>query len=114
MFVAGNVVGESGRGAFAGHIAIGDNSGSIMPPLYPEGVQPPGLLNPMGAEFHILLFSHGSMIPEFMPSMIHTFAGGCAAPPIPFNGLPVFPVWGEPGPNYCMLHQEAFNLAPTP
>ena len=77
------------------------------------GAPAAGLLDPMGAELHILLFSHGQKLPEFMPSMIQTFAGGCASPPIPFNIFPVFPVWGETGPDAnvnCMLHQEAFNL----
>ncbi len=84
IFVAGHVAGGSGRGTFAGHVANGDNSGSIMTPFL-GGAPAAGLLDPMGAELHILLFSHGQKLPEFMPSMIQTFAGGCASPPIPFT-----------------------------
>ena len=111
MYVAGNVVGRSGRAAFAGHKAIGDNSGSILPPLLPEGIQPPGLLNPMGAEIHLLVHTHGPMLPEYMPDMIHTFSGGCVNPGFPFNNPSLwFPEWGARGPNTCASQQGTAHL----
>ena len=104
MYIAGNVVGGSGRAAFAGHKSIGENRGSILPPLLPPGIQPPGLLDPMGAEIHLLVHTHGPMIPEYMPDMIHTFGGGCVDPGFPFFGLH-FPEWGAAGPNTCVTEQ---------
>ena len=114
ILLTGNVVGRSGHAAFAGHINIGDNTGSILAPLYaPSGSQPPGLVNPLGAEFHLVLVSHGPKLPEFMPDMIEAYLGGCENQPFPgFPNLP-FPEWGERGPNYCTFEQEAFNLAPA-
>ena len=111
MYVAGNIVGGSGRGAFAGHKAIGDNSGSVFPPLFPPDVEPPGLLNPTGAEIHLLMHSHVQKIVEFMPEMIHTFGGGCVDPGPPFSGL-WFPEWGPQGPNACVTEQVAIHASP--
>jgi hypothetical protein len=113
LLLGGNVVGNSGRAAIAGHIKMGDNSDSIMFPLLPAGLQPHGLQNSMGAEFHIILLSHGPMLPEFMPDMIHTYLGGCENQPVALFPNEPFPLWGERGPNVCNIQQEAFNLAPT-
>lgn len=104
MYVAGNVVGATGISGFAGHKAIGDNSGSVFPPLFPPGVNPPGLLNPMGSEIHLIVHTHGPMIPDYMPDMIQTFGGGCVDPGPPFTGL-WFPEWGAQGPNNCLSQQ---------
>ena len=108
MYVGGNVVGQSGKANFAGHKSIGDNDGSIFVPLLPPGVQPVGLLNPLGAEIHVIVHTHGAMLPEFMPSMIQTFGGGCEDPGFPFIGLH-FPEWGEQGPNTCLSLQFAVH-----
>ena len=108
MYVAGNVIGNSGKANFAGHRKIGDNSGSIFFPLLPAGMQPPGLQNPEGAEIHIIVHSHGEMLPEYMPSMIQTFGGGCVDPGAPFFGLH-FPEWGPQGPNVCQSLQFAVH-----
>lgn len=108
MYVAGNVIGNSGKASFAGHRKIGDNSGSIFFPLLPPGVQPPGLQNPRGAEIHMVVHSHGDMLPEYMPSMIQSFGGGCMDPGAPFPGLH-FPEWGIQGPNTCLSLQFAVH-----
>ena len=108
MYVAGNVVGGSGRANFAGHKSIGDNDGSIFVPLLPPGVQPPGLQNPQGAEIHTIVHTHGQMLPDYMPSMIQSFGGGCQDPGAPFIGLH-FPEWGQQGPNTCLSLQFAVH-----
>lgn len=108
MYVSGNVVGNSGRASFAGRKSIGENDGSIFVPLLPPGVQPAGLQNPRGAEIHVVVHTHGEMLPEYMPSMIQTFGGGCQDPGAPFIGLH-FPEWGEQGPNTCLSLQFAVH-----
>jgi hypothetical protein len=99
MYTTGRIIGSTGMGNFAGHRAIGDNSGSIF---LADGPLPPaeGLLNPMGAEIHLVVHSHGPKLSEYMPSMIQTFGGGCgeAVPPFPFH---LVPEWGPLGPNTC-------------
>jgi hypothetical protein len=37
----------------------------------------PGLLDPRGAEIHILVRYHGVVIPAMMPAQIMTVGGGC-------------------------------------
>jgi len=80
-------------------------------PLFPPDIEPPGLLNPTGAEIHLLMHSHGQKIVEFMPEMIHTFGGGCVDPGPPFSGL-WFPEWGPQGPNACVTEQVAIHASP--
>ena len=108
MYAGGNVVGHSGRSGFGGHKATGDNSGSVFAPL---GLPAPGLLNPMGAEIHLVAHSHGTMLPEYMPAMIHSFSGGCVDPGPPFEGIWV-EGWGEQGPNQCLSEQFAVHPPP--
>ena len=97
-----------------GRKAIGDNSGSVFPPFYEFlGIpaEAAGLQNPRGAEIHLLMHSHGPKIPELMPAMIHTFAGGCQDPGPPFAPL-MFPEWGPVGPNSCVTEQASIHLSP--
>ena len=108
MYLAGNVIGGAGRASFAGHKRIGENTGSIFFPLLPPGVQPPGLQDPLGAEIHLVVHTHGPMLSEFMPDMIQTFGGGCQDPGAPFFGLH-FPEWGLQGPNTCLSLQFAVH-----
>jgi hypothetical protein len=78
-FAAGHVVGNNGKGNFSGLLKVGDLSGfgdgvdSTPPP--PLG---PGLLNPLGAEVHLVIRTHGQQIPGLVDEQIHTFEGGCS------------------------------------
>lgn len=110
MYLTGNVVGGAGKASFAGHKQLGDNTGSIFFPLFPPGVQPAGMQNPRGAEIHIVVHTHGQLLPEYMPDMIQTFGGGCQDPGAPFIGLH-FPEWGAQGPNTCYSLQFAVHVA---
>ena len=114
LYITGNVVGGSGRANFAGRLAAGDISGSIFNvPPQPFPLPPAvGLLNPEGAELHFIVHSHGQKLPEYMPSMIHTYGGGCVDPGAPFIGLFIEPQWGVPGPNTCESQQ--FTVFPSP
>jgi hypothetical protein len=74
VYVAGNVAGGSGKATFAGRRAVGDNSKSLFAQL---GAPAPGLIDPHGAELHLIPRDHGPAIPGQIPGQIHTFEGGC-------------------------------------
>lgn len=78
-FAAGHVVNQNGTGNFSARLAIGDLSGFgdgvDMTPPPPFG---PGLLNPMGAEVHLVLRTHGGLIPTLVDDQTSSFEGGCA------------------------------------
>lgn len=78
-FAAGHVVGQNGKGLFSARLAVGDLSGfggggDLMPPP-PLG---PGLLDPMGAEVHLVIRTHGQQIPTLVDEQIRSFDGGCS------------------------------------
>ncbi len=98
---AGHVVGGSGRATFAGSIKEGPMDGWLADR---------SLEDAHAAEIHLVVNDHGPMLPEYMPSMIHSYRGGCAdRPTSPFPG--VFPATaladGEVGPNSCRLTHVA-------
>ncbi len=66
----------SGRSTrYTGHIMVGDASGDILEEFgLPSG---PGLLNPAGAEIHVVVRTHGQPITGQLQSQRKTFAGGC-------------------------------------
>ncbi len=57
---AGHIAGGSGKGNFSGHISVGDIFN-----------------NPLTAEVHMALRSHGPAQPGMIPSQIQTFDDGC-------------------------------------
>ena len=60
-FAAGHVIGGSGKAEFSGHKS------------FEEGV----FENPLTAEVHLVIRTHGPAQPGMIPSMIHTMDGGC-------------------------------------
>ena len=64
----GHVVGKSGKGNFGAGLSVGDTS---------EALWGPGLTNPRGAEIHLIVRSHGEVIPGEVNDQIHTVNGGC-------------------------------------
>lgn len=79
-FAAGHVIGENGSGNFSsGSLMVGDTSGfgggvdNTPPP--PLG---PGVLNPLGAEVHLVVRTHGQPIAGLVDEQIHSFSGGCS------------------------------------
>lgn len=103
-YAAGHVAGGSGRGTFAGAIREGELSGWVADRMLEDA---------SSAEVHLVINDHGPMIPAYMPSMIHSYRGGCSNAS-PFPG--VFPATaladGEVGPNICRLFQSAVFPAP--
>lgn len=72
MFAAGNIVGTGGRATFAAHLAAGQSSTP-----HPAFAGAPGLLNPRGADIHLVVRTHGELVPQLAKDMIRTFKGGC-------------------------------------
>lgn len=60
----------------------------------------PGLTNPLGADIHFVVRSHGLILPYIVKEQIITFGGGCNNAP---NGT------GIPGPNTCVDMQFAVH-----
>jgi len=78
-FGAGKVAGSS-RLSVSGHRSVGDLSGSAIPffnELLELNLPVLGLINPQGAEVHLLSRCHGPMVPANMPEQIDSFVGGC-------------------------------------
>lgn len=65
-YVAGHIVGGSGKGNFSAHISVGEifDTGEIFD-------------NPLTAEVHMVIRSHGQAVPGMIPDQIHTFEEGC-------------------------------------
>ena len=61
-YAAGNIVGGSGRSVFSGHLSVGD--------IFD---------NPLTAEVHLAIRTHGPAQPGMIPDQIHTFAEGCTS-----------------------------------
>ncbi|MDN3667768.1 hypothetical protein QWY93_19515 [Echinicola jeungdonensis] len=78
-FGGGNIAGNSSI-TISGHKKVGDLSGSAMP-FFNDllGLDIPifGLIDPWGAEVHLVLRSHGPKVPANMPDLINSFDGGC-------------------------------------
>ena len=74
LYVAGNIAGGPGTSTFSGLRAAGDNSVSLFAAL---GVPAPGLVDPLGAEVHLIVRDHGPKVPGLVPAQIHSFEGGC-------------------------------------
>ena len=59
-YAAGHIVGGSGKGNFSGHKSVGEIFN-----------------NPLTAEVHLALRTHGPAQPGMIPTQIHTMNGGC-------------------------------------
>ena len=75
LFSGGSIAGNNEWIRLGGHRKRGDNSGSVYSFLGVE--DPPGLIDPMGAEVHLVLRSHGPVIPGMVADQIGSFEGGC-------------------------------------
>lgn len=77
LWGAGNIVGGSGRGNLGGHLRVGEVSRSAFIELgAPEAAV--GLIDPFGAEVHLMLHSHGPLVPgRTLKAQLNSFLGGC-------------------------------------
>ena len=68
LFGTGHVIGGDEEANFGAHLNAGDKTYALIGP---------GLLNPLGAEIHPTIRSHGEALPGLIHEQIHTFNGGC-------------------------------------
>jgi hypothetical protein len=68
LFGAGQVIGNSGSGHYGARLAVGDTTGAFFGP---------GLVDPLGAEIHIVLRSHGPVVDGMVDEQLTSFNGGC-------------------------------------
>jgi hypothetical protein len=71
LFVAGHVVGNNGTLNYSGHRRVYDRTGAIGPPCVD------GLTNPQGAAAHLIIRSHGPILPGLVNLQISTVDGAC-------------------------------------
>ena len=74
---AGHIVGGSGKGNFSAHLSVGDIFDNMKV-----------FNNPLTAEVHMALRTHGPAQPGMMPDQIQTIDGGCLLPEIGFPSGP--------------------------
>jgi hypothetical protein len=77
LYGGGHVIGGSGRGNFGGFLPVNDPSGSGLIEIgFPEMAV--GLLNPLTAEIHLALHSHGPAgSGQVLKAQLSSFLGGC-------------------------------------
>ena len=86
QWAGGTVVGVDGRANFSGYLAEGDNTGFTLLPPFPNMPNPGlGLINPKGADIHLVIRTHGpaSSDPAILHAQLSSFGGGCAGSPSP-------------------------------
>ena len=90
-YAAGHIAGGNGKGNFSSHVEVGDSFN-----------------NPLTAEVHLALRTHGPVQPEMMPDQIQTIDGGCLLPDIGFpSGPALYPDSDVVG--YCANIQVAMH-----
>jgi len=67
VYAAGHQIGDSGQATFSARLATGDTSGALWGP---------GLINPTGADIHLVVRDHGILTPQQRAEGIHNF-GPC-------------------------------------
>ncbi len=68
VFAAGHLIGRSGKGNWGGWLGVGDTDGEIW--------GGPGLINPLGADIHLVVHDHGVVPPTMTADAIRRF-GPC-------------------------------------
>lgn len=77
LLAAGHVVGGTGQAVYGGALQVGDTRGSGMIEIgFPELAV--GLLNPLTAEIHLAVHSHGPALRgRELAAQISSYTGGC-------------------------------------
>jgi hypothetical protein len=79
QYGGGYLVGINGRADFGGYLGVGDNTGFHFLPMFPNMPNPaPGLVDPKGAEIHLVIRDHGpaSSDPGTLQQQLTTFGTG--------------------------------------
>jgi hypothetical protein len=74
LYADGSMVGGNGQARFHDRLLVGASRDSCLPHF---GGTDHGLQNPLGAEVHLVVRSHGPLIPGMVKEQRSTFAGGC-------------------------------------
>jgi len=64
VYATGHVIGGSGSANFGGHLGVGDTSGALFGP---------GLIDPLGADVHLLIRDTGPRDQGIVAAQIHSF-----------------------------------------
>ena len=80
QWAGGAIVGANGRADFSGFLGLYDNTGFFILPGFTHQPNPaPGLINPRGADVHLVIRRHGqaSSDPATLQAQLNSFTGGC-------------------------------------
>lgn len=96
------IASEDGTGIFVAHLAPG---------TIDNGWFDNAFTNPMGAEFHVAIHSHGPLIASLEDEMLTSYRAGCTDESLP---SPPDRAYGDgtPGPNTCQMWQFAIFVPP--
>ncbi|MEX0761238.1 MAG: hypothetical protein WD333_02180 [Dehalococcoidia bacterium] len=95
LFAAGNVVGGTGLVSFGAYLEEG-----VLPTGNGQVTWGPGLVDAKRAEIHLVVRSHGPVVPDIEEAQISSFGGGCTEETDP-SGT------GPAGSFACVDHQFA-------
>lgn len=104
-FAKAGMLATSERGGFRARFRAG--------PLLEGWLRVQGLDDPMGAEIHLVINSHGPVIAGLEEEMVSTYRAGCTDASLPAFFPPSAFADGTPGPNTCRLWQTAIFLPPA-
>lgn len=104
-FADGSLVGGDGTARFQNWISVDDEFRDSCLPAIGSPAPEVGLLNPEGAEVHLVVRSHGPRVPGLVGEQRSTFAGGCVEN--------LMPVW-DPNLEEGQCSDLQFAVFPPP
>ena len=81
QYGGGTIADQGGRVNFSGYLAVGDNTGFYLNPMFPNMPNPsPGIVNAKTVQIHLALRSHGlpNVDPTILQQQLTSFPGGCS------------------------------------
>src|ERR1051325_3956490 len=79
QYGGGTIADPGGRVNFSGYLAVGDNTGFYLNPMFPNMPNPsPGIVNAKKVQIHLALRSHGFPNAD-VQQQLTSFPGGCSA-----------------------------------
>jgi hypothetical protein len=81
QYGGGTLADLGGRVNFSGYLAVGDNTGFYLNPMFPNMPNPsPGIVSAKKAQIHLALRSHGfpNADPAILQQQLTSFPGGCS------------------------------------
>jgi hypothetical protein len=81
QFGGGTIADAGGRADFMGYLAVGDNTGFYLNPMFPNLPNPAaGIVDTKKAQIHLAIRTHGMPNPDpaILAQQLSSFPGGCA------------------------------------